>query len=142
MSYNRAGKTQRQEKREEAAIIQEVLTTHLLSAQVTTEILDRLAAVITRTQSALLAGKLPEIESGLAEQLALCRSLRPQLPIAIGNVSEAQRLIPAAQTARQRMRVFAAILRRMQQTLAIAQNAIQTLPLTYKPDAHRHARSL
>ena len=96
------------------------------------EMLDSLAAAIARAQSALLTGHLPLLEIALADQLALCRRLRSSLP-AISPTAGQATAVPAAQCAQQQIRIFSAILRRMQRTLTAFHNVLQAAPLTYAP---------
>lgn len=87
-----------------------------------------------RAQSALLGRRLPELEACLVEQLALCRQLH-SAQLAPRNSSGALAL-PAARSAQQQLRIFSAILQRMQRTLTALRYALQTAPLTYAPPAN------
>ena len=101
------------------------------------EILNRLGEAISATQSALLCGRLSEFESSLAEQRELCGQLQP-LIATVKDTSTSPSdyaLLHAANTALDRGRVLAAVLRRMRLTLAAMQAAMQATPLVYSPPA-------
>lgn len=106
-------------------------------APVLIEIFERLADAIALTQSALLRGQLNELESGLTKQRELCLQLQPL----IATVKETSTSTPdyallhAANTALDRGRILACVLRRLRLTLAAMQAAIQATPLTYDPPA-------
>lgn len=95
-------------------------------------ILDGLSAAIAKSQSALLSGRLPELEVSLVEQLEISRQLRSILPLTSASAAPA---LPSARSAQQQLRVFSATLYRMQRTLTALRHALQAAPLTYTPPA-------
>lgn len=95
-------------------------------------ILDGLSAAVARAQSALLSGRLPELENSLGDQLELCRQLRSCLP-GISLHSSPMFAVSPAYSAQQQLRIFSATLRRMQRTLTAFHNALQASSLTYAP---------
>lgn len=95
------------------------------------EILGRLSSAIAGAQSALLSGRLPELETRVIQQLELCRQLQSSLPLISRNAPHT--LTAPARSAQQQLRIFSSILYRMQRTLTALRNALQAAPLTYTP---------
>lgn len=98
------------------------------------EILNGLSGAVARAQSALLSGRLPELENSLGDQLELCRQLRSCMP-EISLHSSPVFAVSAAHSAQQQLRIFSAILCRMQRTLTAFHNVRQVASLTYAPPA-------
>lgn len=96
-------------------------------------ILEQLSRVITEAQSALLAGRLHDLDSSLAEQLELCRQFQSTVTMTPRSGFAHPLALEAAKSAQQQLRIFSAMLRRSRQTITAFHNAFHSASLTYAP---------
>ncbi len=100
------------------------------------EMLEELSSVIAKSQSALLDGKLRELEGCVRRQRTLCEQLESRLRrySARQNLPcdrDCAHIAVTAMHAREQNRVFSAVLRRMRRNLEVVRNALAGASVEY-----------
>ena len=96
-------------------------------------ILAEMSRIIAGAQSALLDGRMADLEQCIMRERELCREFQLALPaddLAVAQVAIDTRR-QAAERAREQNRVFSAVLRRMRRNLEVLRNLRRSCELAY-----------